>query len=341
MRSKIFLSIAALFIFGASGVFADPAGLPPEGFKFRKALHINGSPPFSLSQYQVRVRLGESNQSAGAHLSLGRHAKGDFSDVRFFLDDGKTPVPFYLERITGDLDLRVAHFFVKVPDIPPQGVTLYVYYGNADAASGSSPEETFDFYDDFKDFTPSGAKWLLRRAPGGSWSVSSQGLKLDAASIVSKDFKFKGGVVEFSATAETGYEAQAIIRDSDLESDSDIVQAVYASAHSGAEHAIAVGNIVRVNARHRIAAVTRYDYRVIALGPDIVFERYAPGFSARQAGAVYRDLEGPKEGSIGLKTSGSGRGRNLTTYHWIRARKYVLREPVPQTRPDAAEEVLE
>lgn len=333
MRFKIFLLIAALFISGT-------AGASPEGFKFRKALHINGSPPLSLSQYQVRVRLGETDKSPGAHLCLGRHAKADFSDVRFFLEDGKTPVPFYLERVTGEPGLRVAYFFARVPSIPPQGVTLYVYYGNADAASASSPEDTFDFYDDFKHFSPDGAKWRLHRAPGGSWSVSDEGLKLDAASIVSKDFMFRGGVIEFSATAETGYEVQAIIRDPDLDSDADITQTVYASAHSGAEHAIAVGNIVRVNARHRIAAVTRYDYRVIAIGPDIVFERYAPGFSVKQAGAVHRDLEGPREGFLGLKTSGPGLGRNLTTYHWIRARKYVSREPFPETRPDAVEEAL-
>lgn len=341
MRSKIFLTIIALFLLNPSGIFAGTADRPSEGFKFRQALHINGSPPLFLSQYQVRVRLGETTESPGAHLCLGRHARADFSDVRFFLEDGKTPVPFYLERVTGEPGLRVAHFFVKVPNILPQGVTLYVYYGNADAVSGSSPEETFDFYDDFKHFTPGGGKWRLHKAPGGSWSVSDEGLKLDAASIVSKDFKFKGGVIEFSATAETGYEVQAIIRDPDLDSDADITQIVYASAHAGAEHAIAVGNIVRVNARHRIAAVTRYDYRVVVIGPDIVFERYTPGFSIKQAGAVHRDMEGPREGFLGLKTSGPGLGRNLTTYHWIRARKYVSREPFPETRPDAVEEALE
>ncbi len=157
--------------------------------------------------------------------------------------------------------------------------------------------------------------------------ASKDGLKVDAASVTSKAFEFVGGVLEVAATAETGYEARLIIRDPDPASETDIAQVAYASAYSGAEHCIAVGNFVKANDAKPITAGTKYIYRVTTAGKNIAFERLSDNFVAREAAVEYVDEAGPIKGFVGFKTSGAGKGESLTTFHWLRVRKYANPEP--------------
>lgn len=310
---------------GMTGSFGNPT---LSGFKYRKSFKVAGSSSGPLYNYQIKIKVGESKEVRDADINCEGHTALDFQDVRFALTDGQTPLSYYLEKITGDKPNRVAEFFVKVAQIPQEGITLYLYYGNPNAKNLSDAKEAFDFYEDFRGNSLDANKWAMHLSTAGSSSLTDEGLVLDAAKITSKSFQFSGGIIEYSATAETGYEVRLIIRDPDPASEADISQVVYSSSYSGAQHCIAVGDIVRVNDAKRIAALTPYDYRVVADGDKITFERYGQGFTEKQASISYTDSFGPKKGYIGLKTAGLGRGKSLSKFHWIRVRKYANPEPL-------------
>lgn len=310
---------------GMAGSFGNPA---LSDFKYRKSFKVAGSSSGPLYNYQIKIRVGESKEARDADINCEGHIVNDFQDVRFTLTDGQTPLPYYLEKITGEKPNRVAEFFVKVAQIPQEGITLYLYYGNPNAKNLSDAKEAFDFYEDFRGNSLDANKWATHLSTAGSSSLTDEGLVLDAAKITSKLFQFSAGVIEYSATAETGYEVRLVVRDPNPDSEADINQVVYSSSYSGAQHCIAVGDIVRVNDAKRIAALTPYDYRVIADGGKITFERYAQGFAEKQASISYTDSFGPKKGYIGLKTAGLGRGKSLSKFHWIRVRKYANPEPI-------------
>ncbi len=254
-------------------------------------------------------------------------ATDDFSDIRFTLSDGETLLPYYLDKVTGVKPGRAAEFFVKIPQIPKEGIVLYIYYGNAGASGLSDPNKTFDLYEDFSNAL-SEDRWGSHSSPGGSLALSSEGLKVDASNLISKVFEFKDGIIEFSSTAKTGFETRFIIRDENPDSGSDINEVAYSSAYSGAQHCFAVGNIVKANDDKPIEANKRYDYRITALGANLTFDRFSEGFAEKQASVSYEDATGPKKGFIGLKVSGAGNGESLTIFHWVRVRKHA--EPEPQ-----------
>ncbi len=321
---------------GASLGFGNPL---LSGFKFKKGLRISGSQAGDLFNYQIKIRVGESVGAKNTDLDCEGHIAADFNDIRFTLPDGTTTLDCYLERVIGYKPDRVAEFFIKIPHIPVSGITIYAYYGNPIARGTSDPQATFDFFDRFGGVAVDADKWITHVSPGGKAVVSGDMLSLDAASLITKSFEFRGGVVEYSATAEKGFETRLVISGPNPESS----RTVYSSAYQGAEHCIAVGNIVRANSAQPIAAGTRYDYRLISI-PDgsphgeavgkepgaenIIFERYSPGFVERQVEVSYKDSRGMKKGFIGLKAGGAGFGEpTLTRFHWIRARKYAQPEP--------------
>jgi len=307
------------------GSFGEPQ---LSGFKYKKSVTLLGSSAGTLFNYQVKIKVGESASSQDADVTCEGHlATDNFSDVRFTLSDGETLLPYYLDTITGTKPGRVAEFFVKVPQIPKEGIVLYIYYGNAGGVSSlSDPTKTFDFYEDFSNAL-SEDKWGAHSSPGGSLALSSEGLKVDASSLISKAFEFKNGIIEFSSTAKTGFETRFIIRDENPDSESDVNEVAYSSAYGGAQHCLAVGNIVKANDDKPIEADKRYDYRIIASGANITFDRFSEGFAEKQASVSYEDATGPKKGFIGIKVSGAGNGESLTIFHWVRARKHAEPEP--------------
>ena len=328
---------------GAEGSFGEPE---LSGFNFRKSLILKGSKT-PLFNHQIKIVVGESQAAKGTDISCDNHlATDDFSDVRFASTDGETLLPYYLEKVSGSKPNRTAEFFVKIPELPLEGIVLYLYYGNDAAKSLSNPKATFDFYEDFRQdaldpSTSSGLRsevWQERLSPGGSIAVSKDGLKIDAATVTSKAFEFKSGIIEVAATAQTGYEVRLIIRDQDPASETDIAQVAYASPYSGAEHCIAVGNFVKVNDAKPITAGTKYIYRVIAFGENLTFERTSDGFGEKQAEVSYKDEVGPLKGAFGLKTAGPGHGESTTTFHWVRVRKLADPEPLLEKNAIGKEE---
>ncbi|HQP91840.1 MAG TPA: DUF2341 domain-containing protein, partial [Candidatus Omnitrophota bacterium] len=296
------------------------------GFLYRKSIFTKGSKD-TLYDYQLKVVVGES-YGVQANVSCDNHLlTGDFSDIRFTLPDKETVLPHFLESITGNKPYRSAVFYVRVPELPPEGLALYVYYGNRLAKNISDPKSTFDFYEDFSDKKMFEQTWAVLPNIGGSLSLTGEGLILDGAGIISKEFRFKSGIIEYCASAKEGLEAGLIIHGTQVVKEPDLAQMAYSSAYKGAQHCIAVGKIVKANENKPISPGIDYNYFVsVDENNDILFRRLRPGFHVSDAEVSYKDTKGLKEGYIGLN-SGTGADNNTTVFHWVRVRK--LASPLP------------
>lgn len=310
------------------------------GFSHRKEFKVSGPSEGSLYNYQVRIRVAESSRVKGADVPCEK-MMSDFKDIRFTLPDGQTLLPYALMGIEGKKPDRIATFFVKVPQIPVGGIMLFVYYG-APAESLSSPKDTFDFYEDF---TQGAAldpdKWIVSSDPGGSAKTGKDGLLLDAATVTAKNFEYKQGVLEFLASAETGYEIRLVARDPDPASSTDLTLVAYSSGLKDAEHAIVVDNIIKKNDSKPLEAGALHGFRLTADKNNLLtFERLDENFSEIQASTSYEDKQGPAKGHPALKTTGLGLGRSLSKIRWIRARKITFPEPAIDPASVGSEEVV-
>lgn len=323
---------------GVAGGFGEPE---LSGFERRKKFMVSNPSGQTLYNYQVVVKVGESKGSKNADVQCEGGILNDFNDVRFTLPDADTLLSYTLERIEGKKPARTAFYFVRVPQIPKEGIILYIYYGKALARSLSSPKDTFDFYEDFSSLKSlDEQKWSATLDTGGSVKVGPEGLLLDAATLTAKGFEFKDGVLELVADLETGYEARIIARDPDPKSSSDASLIAYASGLQGAEHCLVVGNIVKANDTKPVQPGTYYGFRLAADNKDLLtFERFDESFSEKQAIVSYQDKDVPAKGYLALKTTGPGLGRSLTKFRWIRARKLVLPEPSVDPAKTGDEEV--
>ncbi|MFA5296278.1 MAG: DUF2341 domain-containing protein [Methanoregulaceae archaeon] len=75
----------------------------------------------------------------------------DYGDIRFTSSDGKTELNYWKEKD--------GTFWVKIPSIVSGSNTIYMYYGNASAASTSNGDNTFPFFDDFLGSSLNAGKW--------------------------------------------------------------------------------------------------------------------------------------------------------------------------------------
>ncbi len=330
-------------------VYTDTSGVIgsfgcPElsGFKFRKPIYINGSPQEELFNYQMKIRVAEGNhKSQEADVYCEGNIKSDFKDIRFTAQDGETPLPYYLENITGERPNRMATFWVKIPQIPQDGVSIYIYYGNPEAEDLSNGEDVFDFFDDFSGQELDTAKWELQTNLGGECNVANSFLKLDGARIISKDYQMENGIIEYRAKAEAGNEIRAIIRQQ--KEKPEFTQLAHSSSYGGAEHSIAVGNIVEANASEPILPGVFYDYRVIAKGKEITFQRYtqrSTQYAIPEAEVSFHDTDGLTRGHIGLEIGGAANTESVTYYDWLRVRKFAEQEPEVDTLQLAQQEQI-
>jgi len=134
--------------------YADTSGIvatfgEPElsGFKYRKKIRITGASR-TLYNYQVDIMVGETQETEDCDVNcFGNTLKG-FKDVRFTAADGETLLNHYLETMTGVSPARLAKIWVKVPEIPTSGVSIYMYYGSTDAKDASAVENVFEEQDE-------------------------------------------------------------------------------------------------------------------------------------------------------------------------------------------------
>ena len=154
----------ATFTIYTGSAWLDPA------WNYRRAITISNPGGTALSDFQVHVPLDSSFD----YTKAGSNG----SDIRFTGSDAVTPMPFWIE--SWDANGKSASIWVRIPTIPANGTTLYLYYGNSAANPASNGTTTFDFFDDFSVDT---AKWT---ASGGSWVITTDTLPTGSAGKVVK-----------------------------------------------------------------------------------------------------------------------------------------------------------
>jgi len=130
-----------------SGIVATFGEPQLSGLRYRKKIHITGSSR-TLYNYQVDIAVGETLEAEDYDVNcLGNTLKG-LEDIRFTAADGETILSYYRETMTGVSPARTAKIWVKVPEIPAAGVSIYMYYGNVDAKDASRVEDVFSEQDE-------------------------------------------------------------------------------------------------------------------------------------------------------------------------------------------------
>ena len=302
-----------------SGVIGDFGSPLLSGFSARRKIYIKGSAAGELYNYQMRVKVGESKKSAGCDLTLNGAMKSDFNDIRFTLTDGETVLPHYLEEISGIAPDRAAAFWVKIPQIPKDGLSIYVYYGKENAGSLSDAGKVFDFYEDFDGAALDAKKWkIVPDIKTGAASIEGSTLSLDLAKIYTTDYKFDYGIIEYKAKLSGLGAIAAIIRAGSSGND-DLV--AYSSILPAAAHCVAKGVAVKANTAKPIALNTYYNYMIIrGAGGDVTFSRYGMD-PASAAEAEVKYTSGIQTASaIGLSPGNLGMGMSC---EFIRTRKYA------------------
>lgn len=321
---------------GAKYTFGQPQ---LTNFRFRKSIDIAGSPEADLFNYQFKINIGRSKSARDYDLHCEGRAGEKFVDIRFTAADGETPLAFYRESI--DQDKKSAAFWVKIPQLPKgeNPLRIYLYYGNTQAQDLSSPEEVFDFFDDFDSAGLNLKKWELHNELNAEAAIENSQLKLKNSGILSRNFKFKDGIIEFKAKADAFGGIKGIVRNKKEDFLASLTgEAVYSSGVRGAEHSIAVDNVVRANINNPILPGIFYVYRIIAEGQNLIFERYNEKFSQKQTELAFSDTKGILQGYIGLKGESILMNHGPVYLDWVRVRQYA--KALPRVLASGKEETV-
>jgi len=161
MMDKRIFSVMVLLIILSSSIGYMPSVMGDNwisGWSYRKYHVINPSVGAGVN-YQVNFTVYYGNGvDSGSSVYLNGNSRTDFGDVRFTKVDGTTLLDYWIEKkVDGDY----AIFWVEIADdLSTVARTIYLYYGNAGAASISNGANTFIFFEDFEDdlngWTPSG-----------------------------------------------------------------------------------------------------------------------------------------------------------------------------------------
>lgn len=112
-----------------------------ENWAKRRPITINNSNNSNtLENYQVQVNVAYDDDM-----------RADFGDLRFCDNDGVTELSYWIENYSENSNAAV---WVKVPSIPANdNHTIYMYYGNSYAETGSDGSAVFEFFDNFDNST--------------------------------------------------------------------------------------------------------------------------------------------------------------------------------------------
>jgi hypothetical protein len=292
---------------GASTLYKNP---DLKNYKNKKKLYISGAEK-ELFNYQVKI------EGLAAKVAVP-------NQVYFTAADGQTPLYYCAE---GDF------YYVKVPQIPKEGITIYAYEGLPPSeAEGTAPKffdanKVFLFYDDFNGNHLDQEKWQVRKGLKEDYEMKDGYLRLRDTAVISRNFKLKDAILEFKAKTEKNASIQAIVRGEDTNlSLFSLEQLVYSSGYPGAEHTIAINDVAKLNIGKPIKPDTEYIYKVIANPQGIIFERYSSEYE-KQARIQFMDVGGLEEGYIGLKAGSSPYESSSAYFDWIRVRPYSEIEP--------------
>jgi hypothetical protein len=124
-------------------------GLPLTGWSYRKSVTLSRASG-AVSNYQMKLLLGESSGATGEDVDCGGLCATDFDDIRFTKSDGTTVLDYWIESISGSTPNQLATIWIEFDFIDTGATTFYMYYGNAGAAAYSNITNTFIVGDDFE-----------------------------------------------------------------------------------------------------------------------------------------------------------------------------------------------
>ena len=140
MTMKYFRAFLAALL----GLLAQPllAGTFAEDWPHKQKIVID------TTSTGVELKEGASRVPLAIRLHTGNfafaEAKPDGSDLRVVAADGKTPLPFHIEKFDSANELAVV--WVQAPKLSPNAKTdaIWLYWGNPKADAGGSPKATYD-----------------------------------------------------------------------------------------------------------------------------------------------------------------------------------------------------
>jgi YD repeat-containing protein len=134
-----------------SGAYSDTieySGAWLTGWSYRKPVTLS-RPSGAVSNYQMKLLVGETSGATGENVDCGGHVQSDFDDLRFTNFHGDL-LSYWIESITGTTPNQLAAVWIKLDSIGTGETTFYMYYGNAGAGAASDGANTFIVFDDFE-----------------------------------------------------------------------------------------------------------------------------------------------------------------------------------------------
>ena len=118
------------------------------GWSYRKPVTLSRASG-AVTNYQMKLKVGESAGAAGEDVDCDGKCKADFSDLRFTAADGTTLLDYYIEDVSGATPNQLATVWIEFGSIGTGATTFYMYYGNAGASAASNGPATFAYFQDF------------------------------------------------------------------------------------------------------------------------------------------------------------------------------------------------
>jgi hypothetical protein len=161
------------------------------GWTYRKPITLSRASG-AVTNYQMKVLVGESSGATGEDVDCGGLCKTDFSDLRFTTSDGTTLLDYYIEAVSGTTPNQLASVWIEFDSIGTGATTFYMYYGNAGASAVSSGANTFLFFDDFSGSLSAwenlGQTWsIVSGKLRGSCAASTEGMLITASQVAPTD----------------------------------------------------------------------------------------------------------------------------------------------------------
>ncbi|MFC1925980.1 DUF2341 domain-containing protein [Chloroflexota bacterium] len=113
-------------------------------YGYRKPITINNTGS-TLTDYQVKITVDTETLIGQSKM------QSDGDDIRFTSSDGSTGIDYWIES---GIDTDSTIIWVEAPSVPNGDSTIYIYYGNSGAGTGSNFGNTFpntSFQDLFTD----------------------------------------------------------------------------------------------------------------------------------------------------------------------------------------------
>lgn len=144
----------------------------PTGWLYRKSITLSRASG-AVTNYQMKLKVGESVGATGEDVDCGGLCKTDFSDLRFVKADGTTLLDYYIEDVSGTTPNQLATIWIEFDSIGTGATTFYMYYGNAGASAVSNGPNTFILFEDFNALTDGDLNGQNGWSGHGDWDVAT------------------------------------------------------------------------------------------------------------------------------------------------------------------------